>query len=701
MTGVQQQPEKLVYLIKKLVSNGEISLSDGPSVVVSTLTQRHQEYARKSQPALREAVREALAMARGETSEEISLNASQREAYAVARRSSSGARKGRNTDDPEETIVQCARRAVPSQYINEVLGAEDAVQLALESIVEPMRHAALYSELGIQGPRAVLIHGPTGCGKTLLARAVSREACVDEKCAYFEVNGAELACCGDAEKVTQRVFQLVVASTPALLFIDDLDALFGASSGSSSNRALEISGRRFASTLCGCLDAIGPEQRISIIGATASADSLDSRLRRFGRFEREIALGAPNAKDRAAMLAAFLAKLKKPPLQNEIDPRVLAKATPGWVGADLAALVAEAGACAVRRRVKEMKNDNTDWRIMSCDLEIARTRVCPSFSRTGFAASPGVAWTDVGALAEAREQLAASILAPIASPEKFAALGVPLPAGVLLYGPPGCGKTLLARAVASESSANFISIKGPELLDKYVGESERAVRNLFARARSSAPCIVFFDEIDALCPRRAGSAISGASATASDGSNAVTDRVVNQLLTELDGLESRGQVYVVAATNRPELLDPALTRPGRIDKLLFVPLPTESDRISILIALTQNKVRLAQDVDFSLIAADPRAVGFSGADLAALVREAGLAALQDNDGTTTCVSALHFDLALDRVPPSVSPADAQAYTNLALRMNRSKKRATHPSSSALLESSSPKKRTKISEAESE
>ena len=268
-----------------------------------------------------------------------------------------------------------------------------------------------------------------------------------------------------------------------------------------------------------------------------------------------------------------------------------------------------------------------------------------------------------------REALKASILAPIAEPDRFKALGVPLPAGVLLYGPPGCGKTLVARAVARASDANFINVKGPELLDKYVGESERAVRALFGRARTSAPCIVFFDEVDALVPRRGGPLGDGTSAAGGDG-GAVTDRVVNQLLTELDGLDARGQVYVVAATNRPELVDPAFLRPGRVDKLLFVPLPSPPERVSVLEAATR-KVALCDDVDLRKIGLDPRADGFSGADLAAVVRDAGLAALEQG---TSALTHAHFDAALETISPSVSIKDAQAYDQVDKRIQRKTKR---------------------------
>jgi ribosome biogenesis ATPase len=313
------------------------------------------------------------------------------------------------------------------------------------------------------------------------------------------------------------------------------------------------------------------------------------------------------------------------------------------------------------------------------DFLAAIPHVQPSSKREGFATVPDVSWGDIGALASIREELTLSVLEPISHPEKFEALGLPLPAGVLLYGPPGCGKTLLAKAIANESGANFISVKGPELLDKYVGESERSVRVVFERARSSSPCIIFFDELDSLCPKRGSDS----------GGGGVSERVVNQLLTEMDGLDSRRSVFVIAATNRPELIDPAMLRPGRLDKLLYVPLPSPDDRYSILQALSAT-VNIASDVNLHTIAHDPRANGYSGADCAALLREAGLAVLrdgilsksqpqvgdnvEDEESRPLQITSNHFQYAFNHVLPSVSKKDQARYDKLKNSMARARTR---------------------------
>ncbi|GAB4818827.1 hypothetical protein N2152v2_005873 [Parachlorella kessleri] len=468
-------------------------------------------------------------------------------------------------------------------------------------------------------------------------------------------------------------------------------------------------------------------KHVVVIGATNRPDSLDPALRRAGRFDREIALGIPSEEARCKILQVLAQRLR---LAGDFDFRTVAKRTPGYVGADLQALCKEAAALAVKRIFTQLEQQAQQQQqaerqheqqqqqplgtaatpeaaeaaagraalaglslagadgqeliaqrlgqgpltatelsglaITMSDFEEAIGKVQPSVRREGFATTPDVTWDDVGSLNEVREELSFAITQPIAHPQMFEAMGLQSGTGVLLFGPPGCGKTLVAKAVANESGANFISIKGPELLNKYVGESERAVRQLFTRARAAAPCVLFFDEMDALAPRR-GSDV-----------NQSSERVVNQLLTEMDGVDGREGVYLVAATNRPDMIDPALLRPGRLDKMLYVPLPPPDGRVSILQALSR-KTPLAGDVDMSVIGMSARLTGFSGADLAALVREACVCSLKESmtggvsaGGVTPQVTMRHFELAMQRVQPSVSRNDQRMYDALRLRLRSSR-----------------------------
>lgn len=454
-------------------------------------------------------------------------------------------------------------------------------------------------------------------------------------------------------------------------------------------------------------------------------EQLDPGVR--GRFAREIALPVPDAPARTSILRLQTQDMKMAP---DVDFEQLGKMTPGFVGSDLQVLARQAGLLAVSRLIASTAAaataaaaapttavttasaaDGSDASAMDVeektadaapsspsamdravsmeDFTRAIKTVQPTAKREGFAIAPDVSWQDVGALSEVREELKHNVLEPIAHPERFRALGLEVPAGVLFYGPPGCGKTLLAKALANQSGANFISVKGPELLNMYVGESESRVRQVFARARASAPCVIFFDELDALCPRRSSGWDGAAGGSGGGSGNNVSERVVNQLLTELDGLESRRDVYIIAATNRLELIDEAMLRPGRLGNLLYVPLPSASDRVSILRALTRKvaihevavgaSAAVESDVvELQRIAEDPRCDGFTGADLSALVREAGLSVIKElsaanelamttggsTDATTapiTKICARHFEMALSKVKPSVSPQDRIRY----------------------------------------
>uniref|UniRef100_A0A8C2EN81 Nuclear VCP like n=1 Tax=Cyprinus carpio TaxID=7962 RepID=A0A8C2EN81_CYPCA len=547
-----------------------------------------------------------------------------------------------------------------------------------------MRHPEVYQRLGVVPPRGFLLHGPPGCGKTLLAQAVAGEVGLP----MLKVSAPELVSgvSGESEQKLRELFEQAISSAPCILFIDEIDAITPKREIASKDME-----RRIVAQLLTCMDdlnSLSEPAQVLVIGATNRPDSLDPALRRAGRFDREICLGIP---DEAARLKILKTLCRKITLTEDFDYRQLARLTPGYVGADLMALCREAAMTSVNRILlqalgstdahlkwditaalklhtyigHEPKNDFscTDLEqllsllkrnetlseeqlsglcVLMSDFKTSLSRVQPSAKREGFATVPDVTWEDVGALQDIREELNMAIMAPINNPEHFRALGLNTPAGVLLAGPPGCGKTLLAKAVANESGLNFISVKGPELLNMYVGESERAVRQVFQRGRNSAPCVIFFDEIDALCPRR------------SEHESGASVRVVNQLLTEMDGMGNRKQVFIMAATNRPDIIDRAVLRPGRLDKTLYVGLPPPADRHAILVTITKNgtKPLLDSDVNLEEIAHDARCESFTGADLSALVREACVNALRPEEGIR--VSRIHFEDAFKKVRPSVS-----------------------------------------------
>nr|XP_015218224.1 PREDICTED: nuclear valosin-containing protein-like [Lepisosteus oculatus] len=522
---------------------------------------------------------------------------------------------------------------------------------------------------------------------------------------------------GESEQKLRDLFDQAVSSAPCILFIDEIDAITPKREVASKDME-----RRIVAQLLTCMDDLGslsvPAQ-VLVIGATNRPDSLDPALRRAGRFDKEICLGIPDEGARLRILQTLCRKLRLP---EAFDLQALAHLTPGYVGADLMALCREAAMTAINRILIEMQDGDKptqeaegqgqadgsctegasvqpQHKDMSAEAELCRllallksdsvlseeqlgqltiemddfraslSSVQPSAKREGFATVPDVTWADIGALQDVREELTMAILAPVRNPEQFRALGLSAPAGVLLAGPPGCGKTLLAKAVANESGLNFISVKGPELLNMYVGESERAVRQVFQRGRNSAPCVIFFDEIDALCPRR------------SDHESGASVRVVNQLLTEMDGLEARKQVFIMAATNRPDIIDPAVLRPGRLDKTLYVGLPPAADRLAILQTITKGGKRplLEEDVSLEEIASDERCDCFTGADLSALVREASINALRVHlpprpsaaaPVVDIRVSRQNFQDALKKVKPSVSKKDQRMYELLKESLSR-------------------------------
>jgi ribosome biogenesis ATPase len=598
-----------------------------------------------------------------------------------------------------------------------------------ELIEYPLSHPEIYAHLGVEPPRGILLHGPPGCGKTSLANAIAGELGV----AFLRVSAPEIVSgmSGQSEQKVRSLFEEAIAKAPCLVFIDEIDAI--TPKRETASRGME---RRIVAQLLTCLDSLTMENTggnaVMVIGATNRPDSLDPALRRAGRFDREICMSVPDKNARARILQVLCSKLR---LSGAVDIELIARSTPGFVGADLVALTKEAAVIAVNRIFRAMLSDDTKGSFTTASTNVdassstnstnsstssattsttapdnvlstpggrarshsldERTRVSarlkdsgpltadelshlsvtmndflaavkkvqPSAKREGFATAPDVTWDDIGALSEVRDDLEFSIMQPIRNPERFEAVGLQVPAGVLLYGPPGCGKTMLAKAIAHESGANFISVKGPELLDKYVGESEKAVRQVFHRAQMSSPCVIFFDELDALCPKRGGQG---------GGGGGVSERVVNQLLTELDGMETRRNVFVIAATNRPDIIDQAMLRPGRLDKLLYVPLPKPGDRQAILKTLAR-KSPLGNDVNLDEIAQDGRCNGYSGADVAALLREATVQALKSCPvGEKVLVYQRHFNVALSRITPSVSARDQKRYLRMKNKLSHSR-----------------------------
>jgi ribosome biogenesis ATPase len=489
----------------------------------------------------------------------------------------------------------------PKVRYSDLGGMNNVLQEIRQLIEYPLTHPEIFVHLGVEPPRGVLFRGPPGTGKTLLAEAIAGELGIP----FYRLSAPEIVSgtSGESELRLRELFSSAAAAAPALIFIDEIDAIAPKREGGSSSGGVKGMERRIVAQLLTCMDSLTATFReshkhVMVLGATNRPDALDSALRRAGRFDREILVGVPDEEGREAILNVMTSQMR---VSGDFDLREIAKKTPGYVGADLRSLTKESAVIAINRIFQEhmivdnlsappisenlfpivkdpghasAANENENGKgffsrpdapipltaeqmeplyITMNDFIEATKHVQPSSKREGFATVPDVTWDDIGALKGVREELALSVLEPINNPERFKELGLPLPAGVLLYGPPGCGKTLLAKAIAAESGTNFISVKGPELLDKYVGESERAVRRVFERARASAPCVVFFDELDSLCPKR-GSDASG-------GGSGVSERVVNQLLTEMDGLDSRRSVFVIAATNRPELIDPAMMRP--------------------------------------------------------------------------------------------------------------------------------------------
>ena len=577
-------------------------------------------------------------------------------------------------EKPAEEIVSGAGAGgetgadgAPDVTYEDIGGLDDELEQVREMIELPMRHPELFKRLGIDPPKGVLLHGPPGTGKTLIAKAVANE--IDAS--FHTISGPEIMSkyYGESEEQLRDVFEEATESAPAIVFMDELDSI--APKREEAGGDVE---RRVVAQLLSLMDGLEERGEVVVIGATHRVDAIDPALRRGGRFDREIEVGVPDRDGRKEILQVHTRNM---PLADEIDLDAYAENTHGFVGADLESLAKEAAMHALRRirPQLDLESDEIDADVLNSiqvtenDLKQALKGIEPSALREVFVEVPDVTWGEVGGLETTKERLRETIQWPLEYPEVFDQLDMAAAKGVLMYGPPGTGKTLLAKAVANESESNFISIKGPELLNKFVGESEKGVREVFSKARENAPTIVFFDEIDSIATERGGGATD----------SGVGERVVSQLLTELDGLEALEDVVVIATTNRPDLIDSALLRPGRLDRHVHVPVPDEDARRKILDVHTEHKP-LADDVDLAAIAR--RTEGYVGADLEAVAREASMSASREFIGSVTReevresignvrVTMAHFEQALEEVNPSVTPETRERYDEIEQQFEQS------------------------------
>jgi transitional endoplasmic reticulum ATPase len=540
---------------------------------------------------------------------------------------------------------------MPSRTTYEDIGGLDEEIKRIREMVElPLRHPEIFQRLGIDPPKGVLLHGPPGCGKTLLARAVANES----EANFYAINGPEIMSkfYGESEARMRKMFEDAEKNAPSILFIDEIDAI--------APKRSEVTGeveRRVVAQLLASMDGLKGRGHIIVIGATNRPDAVDEALRRPGRFDREIEIGIPGREGRIEILQIHTRGM---PLSDDVNLTHFAEITHGYTGADLEALSRESAMKALRRYLpqidleeKRIPHDVLDQMVVNNqDIHDAFREITPTAMREVFIESPNVGWEQVGGLSQVKQSLMEAVEWPLKSSERFTRLGIDPPKGILLHGPPGCGKTLLARAVATESEANFISVRGPEIFSKWVGESEKAIREIFRKARMAAPSIIFFDEFDSLVPSRGSAADSR-----------VTERVISQLLTEIDGLLSLQNVVVLAATNRPDIIDPAVLRPGRFDRRVFVPPPDSEARYKILEIKTQN-MPLADDVDLKAMA--KRMDGYSGADIDSVVREAGFYALR-SDEEANLVTFSNFETAMEEIAPSITPEMISWYESMHTR----------------------------------
>ena len=545
----------------------------------------------------------------------------------------------------ESTVVQVMsepspdKKSIPLVTYEDIGGLHGEIQRIREMVELPLRHPELFQRLGIEPPKGIFLYGPPGCGKTLVAKAVASESDAN----FYVISGPEIMSkfYGESEARLREIFQKAQESAPSIIFIDEMDSI--------APKREEVTGeveRRVVAQLLSLMDGMAARGNIIVIGATNRPNAIDPALRRPGRFDREIEIGVPDKTSRHEILQVHTRAM---PLTLDVDLHRLSDICHGYTGADISALCREAAMKALRRYLPSINLEEErvpgemleKMQVNLDDFKTAYREITPTAMREVYIEVPSVNWADVGGLTDVKQELQEAVEWPIKKPEAFTRVGIRPPKGILLFGPPGCGKTMLARAVATESEANFISIKGPELFSKWVGESEKGIREVFKKGRSAAPSIVFFDELDSVAPRR-GSDL---------GDSGASERVISQLLTEMDGIESFVNVVVIGASNRPDIIDPAILRPGRFDRLIYVPAPDHATRRQILKIHTRN-MPLTPDVDLDRITS--QTAGYSGADIEAVCREAGLISLR-RDIETKSVTLEDFRDAMERVKPSVTP----------------------------------------------
>ncbi|MFH0808423.1 MAG: CDC48 family AAA ATPase [archaeon] len=558
--------------------------------------------------------------------------------------------------------VEISNDSIPQITYEDIGGLTEEVKKVREMVELPLKRPEIFMRLGIQPPKGVLLYGPPGTGKTLLARVVASES----EAHFIAVNGPEIhnALLGGSEKKIREIFDEAEKSAPSIIFIDEIDAI--APKREDSHGEVE---RRVVSQLLTMMDGLKSRGKVVVIAATNRPDSIDPALRRAGRFDREVFISVPDKKSRLEILKIHTRGM---PITKSVNLEELSAKTHGFVGADLASLAKEAAMEVLKRNIDKFKLEKYEdeeipqeildnLKIGKKDFEEAFKVVKPSAMREVLIETPSTKWEDIGGVDAVKQDLKEAVEWPLKFPESFKRMGIKPPKGVLLYGPPGTGKTLLAKAVANESEANFISVKGPELLSKWVNESPKIVKKFFQRAREVSPCIIFFDEIDSI----------GAHRGINNSSSQETSKALNQLLTEMDGLDTSANILIIGATNRPDILDPAILRPGRFDRIVYVPVPEKEGRLQILKIHTE-KMPLDKLVDLEKLSEETE--GYTGADIESLTREAAMLALRE-DIETKKVKKEHFIKAMEKVRPSVSKGDQERYKQIESKYLKSAKAA--------------------------